>query len=134
MRYTFEKTEGRKGFFTATDTTKGVSVTFREHEFQETQEWAFSPEAQNNSTVYLNRIADALEAWLRIQHPETLSQAEKYILKRSEDGKTITLTMPGCGMEVKFPAEMGKVTAASFLRNASFFLKKSADHWDNVDF
>lgn len=134
MRYTFEITPGRTGYFTATDTLKGVSVTFLYQEFQDTQEWEFTPEAQKNTTVYLNRIADSLEAWVRLNHPEEVEKEEKFIVKRSEDGKRITIRRPKLDFDISFPSEFGKAKAASIIRHTAEWLKHSEGNWDNVDF
>lgn len=131
-RYVIESPE--PGFYEARDTKTNAFVTFREKRFQETQEWYFPADPAIQRPVTMNRIADKIEAWLRTNHPEIVSEPEKFVLKKSEDGETITISRPSQGLTITFPSSTGKVTAAAHIRAASMWLKNLADNWDNVDF
>lgn len=131
-RYVIESPE--EGLYEVRDTKTNVFVTFKEKQFKETQEWYFPADPAIQKPITMNRIADKLEAWLRLNHPEIVSEPEKFILKRSEDGKTIILERPSQGLVITFPESTGKVTASAQIRAASMWLKNMADNWDNVDF
>ena len=131
-RYVIESPE--EGLYEVRDTKTNVFVTFKEKQFKETQEWYFPADPAIQKPITMNRIADKLEAWLRLNNPEIVSEPEKFILKRSEDGKTIILERPSQGLVITFPESTGKVTASAQIRAASMWLKNMADNWDNVDF
>lgn len=131
-RYVIESPE--EGLYEVRDTKTNVFVTFKEKQFKETQEWYFPADPAIQRPITMNRIADKLEAWLRLNHPEIVSEPEKFILKRSDDGKTIILERPSQGLVITFPESTGKVTASAQIRAASMWLKNMADNWDTVDF
>lgn len=116
-----------------TDTKSGISVTFKDKQFEETQQWS-QPVGKEFHPVALGRLCDKMEAWIKLNHPDKFSEPDKFVLTRSEDGQTITITKPAQGLVVSFPSSLGKATAAAKIRAVSMWLKNYADNWDNVDF
>jgi hexokinase len=131
-RYVIESPE--EGLYEVRDTKTNVFVTFKEKQFKETQEWYFPADPAIQKPITMNRIADKLEAWLMLAHPDLMSEPEKFVMKISDDGKTITIDRPKLGFTLSFPAKFGKAKAASIIRSTSEWLKRYEGNWDNVDF
>lgn len=130
-RYSLERIA--PGLYTATDSKSGISVTFAEERFEATQQWRHPADAQFRPNA-LKHLCDGMEAWLRLNHPQIVSEAGKFILTRSEDGRTITISKPANGLVISFPASTGRITAAANIRAVAMWLKSQADDWDTVDF
>ena len=137
-RYTLERTA--PGTYKAIDLRFGIFVTFEEGRFEETQRWS-NPTDSQIPPHKLNQICDGIEGWLNWRHRGIMGLEEKYKVVISEDGSTVTFIRPGTPgvisdphIEITFPAELYKKTAAAKISGMAKFLRDQAPDWHSGNF
>ena len=89
MRYTFTKDPSRAGWYSVLDSQSGLRCDFKEHQFNETQE--FNLDELPTDPDLIAKAMRELGEWISLHHYAEAMPVPTYEYRLSEDNETVQI-------------------------------------------